>query len=177
MSDPKKWERISTETVFEKYGRKVNKVIFRMPDGTESDFYIKVENPTCGCVAITKDNQVILARQYRPGPDEITYDIPGGYVDQGEDPTVAMERELLEETGYKGTIQPVSVIMDNAYSSTRIHCFVVTDCVKVSEPKLESDEYLNVELVSLSDFRNILKSGAMNDIDIGYLCLDHLNLL
>lgn len=31
----KKWEELSREVVFQKYGRKVEKVIYRMPHGKE----------------------------------------------------------------------------------------------------------------------------------------------
>lgn len=70
----KKWEELSREEVFSKYGRKIEKVIYKLPDGTESDFYIKKEGPAICVLALTKNNEVILAKQFRPGPDEIILD-------------------------------------------------------------------------------------------------------
>ena len=79
MTDkPKKWKALSRETIFQKYGREIEKVMFRLPDGTESDFYIKKEGPANCVLALTKDNQVILAKQYRPGPDEIVLELQSG---------------------------------------------------------------------------------------------------
>ena len=172
-----KWQKISTNTVFEKFGRKVDKVVFRLPDGSESDFYLKNELDACGVLAFTKDGKIIITRQYRPGPDEVIYDLPGGYVDAGESPEEGVKRELLEETGYSGNFQFVTACIDSSYSTQKIHCFVATDCQKIGETNLEKEEILEVELISLDQYRTILKSGECNDIEIGYLCLDYLNLL
>ena len=54
-------------------------------------------------MAITEDNQVILIKQYRYPLNEILIEVPGGFIDAGEEPLKAVERELLEETGYSFT--------------------------------------------------------------------------
>ncbi len=83
-SKVQKWEVISREIVFQQYHRKIEKVIFRLPDGTESDFYLKKEGPYFCILAITKDKKVILAKQFRPGPNEIILELPGGGIEKGE---------------------------------------------------------------------------------------------
>lgn len=173
----KKWEELSRKIIFEKYSRKIEKVMFRLPDGIESDFYIKKEGPATGIVAITTDEKVILVRQFRPGPKEILCEIPGGYIDKGETPEQAAERELLEETGYKGKVQLVTDAFDCAYSTMNRYCMVATECVKAAKQKLETTEFAEVVLLSVSDFRKLLQSGKCTDIEAGYLGLDYLNLL
>lgn len=173
----KKWDELSRKIIFEKYSRKIEKVIFRLPDGNESDFYIKEEGPATGILAITKEKKVILVKQFRPGPKEILNEIPGGYIDKGETPEQAAERELLEETGYKGKVQLVTEAFDCAYSTMNRYCMVATECVEVAEQKLERTEFAEVILVSIGEFRRLLKSGKCTDIEVGYLGLDYLNLL
>jgi|GEM_PF-1939889 ADP-ribose pyrophosphatase len=54
-------------------------------------------------IAITEDNNIILVREYRPGPMKEFLDIPGGVFDsEDEDPIDCAMRELAEETGYVG---------------------------------------------------------------------------
>jgi len=173
----KKWQEISRELAFQKYSRKIEKVIFRLPDGKEADFYVKREGPAAAVLALTKDKKVILVKQYRPGPEEILLELPGGYVDPNEKPEVTTERELLEETGYKGKVQLVTTCYDDAYSTMNRYCFVATDCQKVSEPKTSDHEFVELEILSLDDFRKLLRSGKMTDVEVGYLGLDFLNLL
>lgn len=176
-SQPKKWEKISSEVVFDKYGRSIEKVIFKLPDGATTDYFLKREGPACGVLALTEEHKVILAKQYRPGPDEIYFDLPGGYVDPGEDPLVAVKRELMEETGYSGEVQFVTNYFESAYSSMKIYCYVATNCHKVGEAKLEIEENIEVATVPVEEYRQLLVSGQCGDIAIGYLGLDYLKLL
>ncbi len=171
------WEELSREVSFKKYSRQIEKVMFRLPDGKESDFYIKKEGPATAILALTKDKQVILAKQYRPGPMEILHEMPGGFIDAGETPEAAALRELLEETGYQGRAELAGEALDCAYSTMRRYCVVVQDCEKVAEPTLEATEFAETVLMSLTDFRQLLRSGRMTDIEAGYMCLDYLGLL
>ena len=50
-------------------------------------------------VALTKDAEVVLVRQYRHGVCESLLEFPGGVLDDGEDTPDGAKRELLEETG------------------------------------------------------------------------------
>jgi 8-oxo-dGTP diphosphatase len=53
--------------------------------------------PTAGALCID-NGRVLLARRAHP-PFEGFWDIPGGFLDEGEDPLDGLRRELKEETG------------------------------------------------------------------------------
>ena len=173
----KEWKELSRTQVFKKYSRLIEKVIFKLPDETTADFYVKREGPAAAIVALTKNNEVILVRQFRVGPQKILNELPGGYVDDGESGIEAMNRELFEETGYMGKIEFVGTCLDDAYSTMVRYCFVAKNCVKIQDPIQVQTEPLEVNLVTLENFRMLLRSGQMTDIEVGYLCLDYLNLL
>lgn len=171
------WQELSREEAFKKYSRKIEKVIFKLPNGKESDYYLKKEGPAVCGLALTSDNKVILAKQFRPGPKKIVMELPGGFADPNDQPEASMKRELLEETGYEGKIQLVTTCLDDAYSTMERYCFVITDCQKVSEPHWDEDEFIDIILVTLDEFKKILRSGQMTDVEVGYLGLDYLKLL
>ena len=179
MSDNNlRWKELNREEVFSKYGRAVDQVVYRMPDGIEKDFYIKREKPAACILALTNDNKVLIVRQYRPGPDVILNEMPGGMIDpKDKNPAAAIKRELLEETGYKGSVTFVGKIFDDAYSSVERYCFVAKDCKKIAESTQDSEEFIEQRLLSLEEFRELLRSGRMTDVEVGYLCLDYLGLL
>ena len=170
------WPKLSEELLETGY-RKLLRRTFRQPDGTLSVFDIKRE-PLVVCVLpLTPDRQVILARQFRPGPEQVLLELPGGCMEAGETPLQAAERELLEETGYTGNLQYVGESLDDAYTTLVRHNFVATDCRRLQAPRNEDGEITEVVALPLDDFRQHLRSGQLTDVETGYLGLDHLGLL
>jgi ADP-ribose pyrophosphatase YjhB (NUDIX family) len=56
-------------------------------------------NPgVAACALVERDGRVLLARR-AIDPDRGKWDVPGGFVDEGEEPSDAVVRELREETG------------------------------------------------------------------------------
>ena len=177
MSEIKPWQEISQESVFQKYSRKIKKIIFELPSGKQSDFYIKDEGSAAAIFAMTPDKQVILVKQFRPGPKKILFEIPGGGIDKNETPIQAGARELLEETGYKGDVKLVTECLDCAYSTMNRYCLIAINCQKIQEPQNNPEEPCETILMPIEDFRKLLRSGQMTDVEVGYLALDYLSLL
>ncbi len=157
--------------------RRILKRWYQMPDGREVLFDLKLEPECVAILALTKEKQVVLARQFRPGPNRLLYEMPGGGIEDGESPLQAAARELLEETGYQGKMVLVTSSVDCAYSTMLRFNFVATDCEQVSEPNLDENEFVEVVTFSLSEFRALLRSGELSDVESGYLGLDYLGLL
>lgn len=171
------WEVLSREQVFKKYSRTIDCVMFRLPDGQESDFYIKSEGPAVAVFAYTPDRQIVLFEQFRPGPMKVLRELPGGGMNRGEKPHEAGLRELLEETGYTGEATYIGSMYDCGYSETHRASVIVANATRVAEPSLDATEFGRTVLVSLSEFRELLRSGNMTDVEVGYRCLDHLGWL
>ncbi len=71
-------------------------------DGVIVDPYFVVELPTAATAfALTRENKVLLVKQYRHPISSVLLETPGGFVDESEAFDVGMKRELLEETGYE----------------------------------------------------------------------------
>jgi ADP-ribose pyrophosphatase len=150
---------------------------YALPDGTQGEWDIFGPEQTVAVVAITPGGEVVLARQYRPGPDTMLDEIPGGAVEAGEDVAAAARRELLEETGYSGTVEVIAQTWLSGAARTRRFAALVRDAARVSEPQNQAGEFCEVALVSLAQFREHLRSGQLTDVDLGYLALDHAGLL
>ncbi len=120
-------------------------------DGVIVDPYFVVELPAAATAfALTKENKVVLVRQYRHPVGEVSLETPGGFVDEGEAFEVAMKRELMEETGYRfeqvkylGKFAANPGILNN-YTEM----FFATGGEKIAEQQLDKNE--EIEIVELS---------------------------
>lgn len=123
-----------------------------LPNGKPKTAFTGRHKPFCIGLALTKDMEAILVREYRPGPEEILLDLPCGSINDGEDPMVAMGRELEEETGWSGTPELVNVTWTGPYSDQKRYTFLIRDCVKVGPQKLDHDEFIEVVTMPLPEF-------------------------
>ena len=170
------WKKIK-EKPFQAGFRKLLKKTFQLPNGKIQEFDIKHEGPAVCVLALTKNNNVVLVKQYRLGMEKILLEMPGGSVEKDENPETAIKRELLEETGYAGDMKFIGTSYDCAYSTMLRYNYVATNCCKIGKQKLDELEFAEVIKMSLNDFRNHLSSGELTDVESGYLGLDYLKLL
>ncbi|TMI86097.1 MAG: NUDIX hydrolase [Bacteroidetes bacterium] len=160
-----KWKTLSSEYLFKDLWFTVRKDRCETPDGKIIDPYYVYEFPTwVTALALTEENQVILVKQYRHAIGDISLEIPGGCVDDTDKSFEdAIARELLEETGYSfqkfiylGKISP------NPSTNTNwMHMFLATGGKKTHEQKLDHNENIEVELCSIDELKNFLKTNRI----------------
>lgn len=176
MSDISDWEKLSDEVVYNGY-RKIVKKTYRLPSGRVTSFDIKLEGPAVSILALTPEQKIIVIRQFRPGPEEILLELPGGGLDQNKTPKQCAEEELLQETGFRGELKFLCTSRKDAWSTHLKHNFVATNCQKVQEQKLGPNEFIALDLIALSELRELLRQGKIADFETAYLGLDYLKLL
>jgi ADP-ribose pyrophosphatase len=158
---------------------------YRLPDGREADWDVFGPKTSSGITSgitvlpLTPEGKVVTIRIFRPGPDRVVTNLPGGLVEPGEDPAVAGVRELEEETGY--TCESFEVVTWNwsaASSVYRKYVAIARGCKPDGRQALdEFEDCVPVEL-TVEQFRAELRTpGAMTGTDAAYLALDHAGLL
>jgi ADP-ribose pyrophosphatase len=154
-----------------------------LPNGTVvPNYYVRESQGFVAVAALTRDQRVVLVRQYRYGSDSIHVELPAGMLLDGEEPRECALRELAEETGYEAErCDLVAEFFPEAVrSAARAYVFAASGAVKRREQQLDATEHLEVELATLRGFRAMLRDGIIDtgpSIAAGYRVLDYLDRL
>lgn len=159
-----KWKVITSEYLVKAPWAVLRRDQCEMPNGHIVPEYYVLEYPNwVNIVAFTKENDIILVKQYRHGAGKEFLEIPGGVIDDGEEALAAAKREMLEETGY--TFDSMEKLVDlypNPATSTNITTtFLARGGVKVKEQALDDQEEIDVILVSLEEAKKLLKDNKI----------------
>lgn len=156
-----KWKTISSRKLFSETWMTVRADTCQRPDGSIVEPYYVYDFPEwVTAVALTKDGKVILERQYRHALGVTGLEIPGGCVDKTDASfEAAIARELLEETGYR--FEKLEWLGDTSANpstnSNLMHMFLATGGELVQKQELDAGEDIEVLLVSLDEFVQLVK--------------------
>lgn len=105
----------------------------------------------------------IVILQYRPPVDAVCVEFPAGLVDANETPEQASERELHEETGYKGKVRLMSptIVSDPGMSTANMQLATIevqlNEGDKEPEQALDDGEFIERVVVPLEELYDRLK--------------------
>jgi ADP-ribose pyrophosphatase len=132
-------------------------------DGSEHPRVVISVPDWVNVVALTRDGQAVLIRQFRIGIEANTLEVPGGMVEPGEAPAAAAARELEEETGFRaaelvaiGTVHPNPAVQTNL-----CHSFLALGCERVSAGQRDAGEDIAVVLVPASRLQRLVREGSI----------------
>jgi 8-oxo-dGTP pyrophosphatase MutT (NUDIX family) len=150
-----------------------------LPSGKSYKAYVFEFDSWANVVALTKNNEVVLVKQYRHGVQEVLLELPGGVVDDGENPLEGAKRELMEETGYSaGNIIEVGRLYPNpAIQHNTLFCYLATDVELAGAQHLDEAEEIEVQLIPLDELVEMATQGkflhALN-VAVLFQALAHL---
>jgi ADP-ribose pyrophosphatase len=151
---------------------------YRLPDGRVVDWDVLDDSDSVAVLATTSGGEVVLVRQFRTGPGLVLDELPGGVVEEGEDPAETARRELVEETGFvAGEVEIVGSTWMAGHSTRRRWVALATGCRRQGPPKPDGDEFCEAVVMPLPAFREHLRSGQLTNADVAYLGLDHAGLI
>jgi ADP-ribose pyrophosphatase len=168
------WRKLDETVVHDRFRRVLSRS-FELPDGAVADFEILDLLDSVAVLALTAADEVVLVEEFRPGPEAILLELPGGVVESGQAPIDAARAELLEETGFEGDLIQVGSLIRDAYATNLKHVFAARDCRRVAGP--ERPDLTAPVLMPLDAFRRHLRSGRLTDSEVAYRALDELGLL
>ena len=152
-----------------KYLYKTNGIALRIDqceiqNGNVFEPYVIETGTWVNVVALTKEREVILEKQYRHGAGQVMLEIPAGVMDEeDESPLQAAKRELLEETGYTSErfIQVGKVYPNPATHNNLTYSFLALDVEKVGQQSLDETEEIEVSLIPFDELVELAQEGGL----------------
>jgi ADP-ribose pyrophosphatase len=176
-----RWERLSSEKLMETPYFALRSDKLRLPDGAVKDPYYVLERPDAAIVfPLTKSDEVVLVRQYRPAIDRVELGLPAGLVEGGEKPLIAARRELQEETGYSGGEWELlgAVASSPSLKDNWAHLYLARGVEHAGSQQPDEHERLEVVLVPVGEILAEVRAGnivSSSGVAAALLALNVLN--
>ena len=155
---------ISKEYISKHHYFTARKDAYETPTGKIVDPYFVVELPVSACaLAITAENEVLMVEQYRHPIGQSILEIPGGFIDEGENPQQAIARELMEETGYvfDEYIQLAKTAANPGVLNNFTYLFLANGGKKVAEQSLDVNEEIHILLKPVEEVKTMLRDNKI----------------
>lgn len=155
------WKKLSSKYLFRDNWLTLRADSCERPDGKIIEpYYVYEFTDWVTAVAVTKEQKIILIRQYRHALGEVCLEIPGGCVDPSDSNyEQACARELMEETGYR--FERFEFLCNtSANPSTNnnlMHIFLATGGEKVQDQQLDHGEDIEVLLYTVDEVKALLR--------------------
>jgi 8-oxo-dGDP phosphatase len=159
---PGQWQTHGERAIYESPWVWLGQVDVQPPGGDRYWHHV-VRLRRAAVMALLDDQaRVLLIWRHRFVPDRWGYELPGGLVDDGEEPAQAAARELREETGYRAgqveylvRFQPMPGTVDSEH-----YVFTGRDPERIGEPT-DPAEAARVEWVPLASIPALISEGRI----------------
>ena len=160
----KEWKVLESEYLVRRPWLTARRDRLELPDGRIIPEYYVLEYPDwVNVIAITKDGQFVMERQYRHAARKISLELPCGVMEEKKTPLEAAQRELLKETGFGGgqwkklmELSPNPSAMSNT-----THCFLAIGVEKIAEQHLDETEELSVLFMTKEEVKRMLNENQI----------------
>lgn len=159
-----KWKTLSSKYLVREKWATLRIDVCDLQNGVTKDDYYVLEYPNwVNAIAVTKENKIIMVRQYRHAGDIISLEVPGGVIDGDESPETAIKRELLEETGYSfESAELLVTTYPNPATATNVtFTYLLLGGFKTHLQNLDEHEILEVEEYSIEDVKKLLSDNKI----------------
>ena len=157
-------KKINGEVLYDGYVVRLEKDKVLCPNNNEAYREIVRHSGGAAVLCVTKENKIVLVRQFRYAFNEILLEIPAGKLEKGEMPQASALRELEEEAGYKALASEhlITIYPTVGYCSEKIYVYLVTD-YEITETNLDENEFVEVVEVTIEEAVNMIQTGEIKD--------------
>lgn len=159
------WRVHGERSLYESEWVRLGLVDVELPDGSRFEHHA-LWMPAAAMTALLNDEgtHLLLMWRHRFVPDLWNWELPGGLIDEGEEPAQTAAREIEEETGYRPralehlvTFEPMIGMLQCPH-----YVFLGRGAVRVGEPT-ERTEMQRMEWIPLVNLPALISEGKIRN--------------
>jgi ADP-ribose pyrophosphatase len=174
------WKVVKSQQVVDNPYTQVFMQSLELPDGRLiEDWPIIQTLDYVNALVLNDAGEAMILEGYKHGLGRSSWQVVGGYLEPDEQPLAAIQRELLEETGYASEdwVHLGSFIVDANRRVGEGHFYLARNARKMTESNHDDLEYFDLCWVSLDRLKVALQDGRVGVLSYAINISLALNLL
>ncbi len=158
-----KWKVHGERTIYDNRWIKLNLVDVEPPDGSRFEHHVVKLDRVAVALLVNEREEVLTLWRYRFAVDQWGYELIGGLVEAGEDPSATAKREAEEETGWRPIGEPEHIVNFQPLPGmvdAQVDAYLWRDFEKVGEPT-DGEEAARLEWVAADRLLGLVKQGEV----------------
>ncbi|MCX6717387.1 MAG: NUDIX hydrolase [Candidatus Taylorbacteria bacterium] len=161
--------RISSKTVFQHPRLIIVEDKIKLVNGAIVP-YLRFAGHNYGGVSVlcTKNNHILVQKEYSYPVNKILYQLPGGKIEPKETPLRAAIRELAEESGYKASMKTLlGWYYPNARrSNAKMFVFHFDKVEKINKTKGDEEEDIESFWISIEELESLFRRRKITNYSL-----------
>lgn len=170
MGSSKEWKVTSSEKIIDHPYISLSMQNIELPDGRQiKDWPMVHPLDFANALVLNAAGEALVLEGYKHGLGKSTWQVLGGYLEPGERPLEAIQRELLEETGCVAEEwqELGSFVVDANRHMGNGYFFLAKNARVIAEPAHDDLEDFKIHWVSLEDLESALFEGRFGVMTYG----------
>lgn len=160
------WKKLSSKPIFDNTWISVREDHVINPGGGENDYgVVHFKNKAIAIIPVDDEGNTWLVGQDRYTLGEYTWELPMGGAPHNEDPLLAAQRELKEETGLAAQRWSKLMFLHVSNSITdEVAIVYVAEDLQQGKQQLEETENITLKKLPLVEAIEMAKQGKITDV-------------
>ena len=161
-SDQTKWKVHDEWVVDDTRRARLSVADVELPDGVRFEQYVFRAPRAAVVLVLDKRDRVLMTYRHRFIIDRWVWELPGGYVDDEEDPVIAASREVEEETGWRPrSIEPLVSFQPMVGTVDSENLLFLARGAEPTDSPPDVNEAERIDWVPLKDVMGLIDRGEI----------------